>query len=196
MLPKVKISDGNEHGVVFGSVKGVFESTGVQHGSHSFINLQHSYSIPIASLHYHTTNDFPGSVGDVYSLISSYKDFNSFGIFYISSPNGAVYALIVSNLSAMSQFLINYPPSYTTNSDGLILVNFPQPLSDLYHDVAFDFNVGIQIDYEVAMAYMLDTYNAGITLAKMDSAGNFKKLGTNKNTDTDGNTKYEQTKCP
>lgn len=30
----------------------------------------------------------------------------------------------------------------------------------------------------------------------MDSAGNFKKLGTNKNTDTDGNPKYEQTKCP
>ncbi len=62
--------------------------------------------------------------------------------------------------------------------------------------MAFNFNSGMQNSYEVAMAYMLDTYNAGITLAKMDSAGNFQKLGTDKSTDTDGNPKYEQTKCP
>jgi len=196
MLPEVKIGDGKEHGVVFGSVNGVFESTGVQHGNQNSINLQHSYSFPVASLHYHTNNNFPSSTGDVYSLISSYNAFNSFGIFYITSPNGAVYALIVSDPSAMSQFLTDYPPSYSTNPDGSVSINFPQPLNDLYHDVAFNFNSGMQNSYEVAMAYMLDTYNAGITLAKMDSAGNFQKLGTDKSTDTDGNPKYEQTKCP
>ncbi|KFF01322.1 hypothetical protein IX39_12120 [Chryseobacterium formosense] len=195
-LNDVKILDGKEHGVVFGSVNGVFESTAVQHGSAHSVNLQHSYNLPVASLHYHTNNNHPSSVGDIYSLIGAYNDFNSYSTFYITSPNGSVYAIAVTDPSAMSQFLTDYPPSYSINPDGSTAVNFPQPLNDLYHDVAFDYNSNTQVSYEVAMAYMLDTYNVGIALMKMDSSGNFQKLGTNKSTAADGSPKYEQTKCP
>lgn len=162
--------------------------------SHS-VTLQHSYDFPVASLHYHT-NYYPASVGDVYSLINAYGNFNSYGTFFIASPNGSVYALVVNNPSAMTNFLSQYPPSYSTNPDGSVAVNFPAPLNDLYNDVAFDYNSNTQSSYEVALAYMLDTYNMGIALTKMNSAGNFQKLGANKSTTADGSPKYEQTKCP
>jgi len=179
-----------ENGVVLGNVNNSIESTNIQMGGSHSISLTHSFSDPVADLHNHTNNN-PPSVGDLYSLMEARNRFVNYNTRYIITVNGTTYALAVTNPSAMNSFLQNYPPEVTPNPNGGSFVNFPSSINDIYLDVYTYYN-GTQ---EMALAYILDKYNAGVALTKMDSNGNFKKLGTIETVNPDGTRTYYQNNC-
>lgn len=92
----------------------------------------------------------------------------------------------------MNQFLQTYAPDITSNPNGGSYVNFPQPLFNEWDDISFYNND----NKEMALSFILDKYNSGIALTKMDESGDFKKVNIVQNINTDGTTTYQNTSCP
>lgn len=180
--------NGGENGVGFGSniSNGPIDATGVQQLNPTQGTINNPYAYPTADFHNHPTNS-PPSAGDVYSMMFYHNQNNSFQTRYIVTPNGTVYALVITNANAFADFLQQYPPQNTQY--GPI---FPTALNDEYNDI-FTYYNGTQ---EMAMAYMLDKYNTGIALTKMDGSSNFKKLGTKETITADSTKSYTTNNCP
>jgi hypothetical protein len=177
-----------ENGIVFGIVNGQLTSTSVQTSNSAYtVSLSHSFSQPVADAHNHTENKPPSS-GDVYNLISSYNTFNSFQTRYVLLKNGTIYALVVTDPIAMNTFLQNNPPNQAQPG---LSPNFPGQMFEDYDNFTFE-GYGSQ---EMALAYVLDKYNTGIALTKMNSEGNFKKMGVSI-TVSNGQTNYTLSNCP
>lgn len=123
--------------------------------------------------------------------MGSRNQFINYNTRYVITINGTTYALVVTNTSVMNSFLQNYPPVITPNPNGGNFVNFPLSINDIYLDIYTYYN-GTQ---EMALAYILDKYNPGVALTKMDSGGNFKKLGATETINPDGNRTYYQNNC-
>ncbi|WP_312175485.1 hypothetical protein [Chryseobacterium sp.] len=85
--------------------------------------------------------------------------------------------LTITNADAFANFLSNYLPSQQPG----YAPNFPTAFNYEYTDIYTYYN-GTP---ETALAFMLDKYNAGIALTKIDTNGNFKKLGIRENTNRD-----------
>ncbi|ANI89378.1 hypothetical protein A9P82_08785 [Arachidicoccus ginsenosidimutans] len=184
-------SDGQEHSVALnkgsnGSITASSVSSGGETNTTTGIN-----SNTVATIHNHP-NGVPPSAGDVYGLISGNKEFTSFSTKYVTLPNGTVYALVITNPTAASSFFTNYPESQISGYPP----DFPDALADKFNDIyqtAKD--QGNQMADEMALSYILDNYNAGVALLKVDANGNFNKLNTNTSTSSDGSTTYSQTNC-
>lgn len=175
--------NGGENGVGFGTntPNGPLESTGVQPLGATSGNINNPFTYPTADMHNHPQNT-PPSAGDVYSMMSYQNQHNTFGTRYVVLPNGTVYALTVTNADAFASFLSNYPPNQVPG--------FPPNFSGAaYNDWDDAFFYG---NAEMALSYVLDKYNAGIALTKMDANGNFKKLNVTNN----GNNTYTKSECP
>lgn len=181
------MNNGLENGVVLGNVNNSILPTSVQTGSSSSIHLTHSFSDPIADLHNHQNNK-PPSHGDVYALMANRSKFMNYNTRYVITSNGITYALIITDPNAMAVFLQNYPPvQYQFGSSP----NFPGQLFEDWYNFTFD---GLGND-EMALAYVLDKYNAGVALTKMNSDGSFRKININAST-INGSTTYTQSNCP
>lgn len=182
--------NGGENGVAFGtnSPDGPLESTGVQVLDEHNGKINNPYPYPVGNIHNHPSTN-PPSAGDVYSLISLNNVYPTFQTMYVVASNGSTYALVVTNSGLFESFISNYPPKSTPY--GPI---FPTAVNDEYNDIAFDSNTSNQQGYENALSYILDKYNAGVALTKMDSNGNFKKINTAKNS-SNGSTTYSQSTC-
>lgn len=179
-----KYNDNIEHGVVFGKVNGKIVSTKIQDGTSNNLSLQNSFSEPIATLHSHSGNHPPSS-GDVYDLIKSNLSNESQNTSYVVTSEGVSYALIITNSKDAEDFLKKYPPKQTQPN---MSPNFPGQMFIDLDDITFDGSASMQM----GLAYVLDKYNTGVALTKMDSNGNFFKLNPVKNID-DG--KYYQSNC-
>jgi hypothetical protein len=110
----------------------------------------------------------------------------------VITPSGSVYALVIINISNANTFSANYPSQNIGFGP-----DFPDQLFDEANDVKLELEgdgTDSQIAEEMAMAYILDKYNAGIALLKQDGAGNFKRLRTEENT-VNGNTTYTANNC-
>jgi hypothetical protein len=150
-----------EDWVAFGSndPNSSMDATSVQQLGQNSANITNSFQYPTADIHNHPDNT-PPSAGDVYSMISMYNQHNSFNTRYLVTPNGTVYAFIITNANAFDAFISTYPP----------LINppyaptFPTTLNNEYNDIAFDSNTNSQAAYENALSFMLDKYNVGIAL--------------------------------
>lgn len=183
--------NGGENGVGFGSntPNGPVDATGVQQLGATSGNIDNPFNYPTADMHNHPQNT-PPSVGDVYSMMLYNNQHSTFNTRYVVLSNGTVYALIITNADAFANFLSNYPMNQIPG----FAPNFPTVLNDEYNDIAFDSNTNNQKAYENALSYMLDKYNAGIALTKMDGNGNFKKLNVSQGNSNGSNT-YSQTQC-
>lgn len=175
--------NGGENGVGFGSntPDGSVDATGLQQLGATSGNINNPFSYPTADMHNHPQNT-PPSAGDVYSMMSYYNQHNTFNTRYVILPNGTVYALIITNADAFANFLSNYPPNQIPGSA-------PNFSGAAYNDWDDAFFYG---SAETALSYVLDKYNAGIALTKMDANGNFKKLNVTNN----GNNTYTKSDCP
>lgn len=97
-----------------------------------------------------------------------------------------VYALVVTDTNVIREFLEKYPPSIKPNPNGGSFINFPQELFEKYTDLQMDFSES------GALSYILNEYNAGISLVKMDGSGRFRNINITKNTDST----YKYELCP
>lgn len=180
------MNNNKENGVVFGNVNGATQSTGLQTGGEHSITLTHSFSNPTGDLHNHTDNT-PPSPGDVYSLINARNSFTNYNTRYVTTPDGTIYALVVTDTDAMNTFLQNYPP-YQANSN--MSPNFSGQMFDEWNNLASSFSES------GALAFILNKYNSGITLTKMDGAGNFRAVNITTTQNADGTTIYKYDLCP
>lgn len=172
--------NGKENGVGLGrdTPNGELQATGVQELNATQGDISNPYNYPEADIHNHPGNT-PPSAGDVYSMIKYYNNHPSFKTRYVVTPNGTVYALVITNASLFESFVTNVPPHQVPG----FAPNFSGDMFADYADIP---------NRETGMAYVLDKYNSGIALTKMDSNGNFKKV----NAKPDGNGGYSQTPCP
>lgn len=103
-------------------------------------------------------------------------------------PNGTVYALVLTNLQAADSFKIKYAkdPGIDGKSP-----DFPEDLKNEFNEMkGFYYATD-----EMAMAFILQKYNAGVALLKQDSDGNFKALNTKQITDNNGDKAFEANNC-
>ncbi|WP_438946132.1 hypothetical protein [Sediminibacterium sp.] len=145
----------------------------------------------IADIHNHT-NDLPPSPGDLYNLIGVNNKYNQYSTRMVVSKNGAVFALVVIDLSAANRFREKYPPI-----DLGFGPDFPSEIFDKLDEVKDAFmKKGLTelISVEAAMSYVLDKYNTGMALLKQDGIGNFNRLITNE-TISNGSITYVSNNC-
>lgn len=179
--------NGKENMIAFGSktLNGTVESTGVQEGNIDSGVITNPYAYPIADIHNHPNNK-PPSTGDVYSMMKYHLQYNTFSTRYVLSSDGTLYALVVTDAQAIREFLSKYPP-YQAQS-GLSL-NFPDKLFDEWVDIKNDFSES------GALAYILNKYNAGVSLTKMDRGGAFRNINIKEISTSDG-VSYAYELCP
>lgn len=201
-LNKVKTaaSDNKEHGVSLNkSSNGDISSTAVSNGGEGS-NDQPITTATVATIHNHP-NGLPPSAGDVYGLITGNMAHKAFTTKYVTLPNGNMYALVITNPLSASRFKVKYPAEQTGNyppdfgsGDGIEWGN-----NDPYDDyvncwTTLSSSLGMEKATAIAIALVLDKYNAGIALLKYED-GSFKKLGTIQ-TGTGSNVTYSEINCP
>ena len=196
-------SDKYEHAISFGkngngSIIKSEMSTGTEvSGSVPFISNK------FADIHNHQDNGAP-SPGDIYAFIDGMKNQSDFSTRFVTASGGDVYALVVTDKQAAINFNTIYPRfigTYTDPNDGSTKQYppaFPDEIFDKGQDISrYLFSNGItsklQRD-ESSLTFILQHYNSGISLLKLNSSGEFKKLRT-KETNTNGTISYTIENC-
>lgn len=212
---KNKVSAPNEWGVAISKNNNVYSVTPPKEGS----TTQGSIPQPlpgdyVANGHSHSTGYFGSpSGGDFYSILELISGNTKFETMFIygTSSSGSVetYALVISDKSLATEFLSQYPKSQTI--DPISHAFLEQSPVGLEYNVAYGYaTLGIidnntYTEYDpkaLAMAYILENLNTGISLSKIDNSGDLKKLNVSieKIKDTaSGNqlkTGLKVTKCP
>ena len=158
-----------EYTIGFGKdSQGNIISSGIIAGGRSSSNVPAVFN-GFADLHNHPKNTPPSS-GDLYGLIRKNKKNNSYDTRYVVTRAGSVYAFVVTDTAATNVFLVKYPPQQVAGYSPL----FPDDLLTEYRDIQHKYAA----TEEMAMAYMLEKYEVGVSLLKQDGNGDFKKLRT------------------
>ena len=179
-------SDGNEHAISFGKdANGNIITSSISTGN-DHTGTVGSVTNQFADLHNHQ-GVLPPSSGDLYGFIDLASGSNLYETRYIVTANGAVYALIVTDLEAAKKFNTDHPrvPSPGYEPD------FPDSLVNEFDRMK---GWGGATD-EMALAFILEKYHAGVALLKQDSNGNFKRLNTKETSDANENKTYTATNC-
>jgi len=170
-------------------------------------NLGNKY---IASGHSHAKKRGSPSALDLYSTLQlsqvNYLNYRQSYVYGINNGSVEVYALVITDKDLAGTFFSSFPKS--ENYDDA--THWFKKESDFYDDVDrittiykhnnISNNSGENHnDYALALAYILDKHNAGISLAKVDANGNLKKVNVSiEQTTTNGfpDEKIVVSKCP
>lgn len=139
-----------------------------------------------ADLHNHP-NHTPPSSGDLYGLLQQFKKDKNYCMRFVFDPSGVLYALAISDTAAANLFWKKFPSQQTAGYSPL----FPDSLLTEYRDIIYRYGA----KEELAMAYMLEKYVAGVSLLKQEKGGNFKMLRT-RFFQVDGQWVFAPTYCP
>lgn len=133
-------------------------------------------------------NNYPPSSGDVYGIIGTVMANSAFESGYIITPNGTVYALVVTDAVKAAQFYNDYPK--VNSSVPGEEPAFPEAISDEYYETIEQlkglYDKTPQEANEMAITYILNKYNTGVSLLKQKSDGSFSKKNTTKNPNATG----------
>jgi len=155
--------------------------------------------LPFAGVHTHPNGIYTApSAGDIYNLATYNAQYPTYTTIYVVAPGGVTTALVVTNPTALASFLSTYPPSTYETSDGKFAGSLWTAFgtADLTLDPAQNLgSAANQSAWQNATAYMLDTYNTGLTMMTEDSNGNFHQVHIVKGTDSNGNPSYTQYNC-
>lgn len=187
---KEKVQASNEWSVAIGQKpNGQYEVTPPveQSASNGTIPTSQLTSPYIGDGHSHAGSRGNPSGGDLYHMITSLADNPAlkYRFVYGNSDEGTAetYALVINNASLAQQFLSQYPKDENYNSQDhsikkISALGIEFYKADMYYlSGASDNSSGENYDSRaVAMAYILDKFNAGISVAKADTNGNLKKI--------------------
>ena len=154
---------------------------------------QYSGSVPSSQLtsayigdgHSHSGTPGVPSAGDLYGMLEIVAVNPNFGIRFVygvSGGNTEVYSLVLNDQAAAIQFLATYPRS--ENYDPLThsfkrgkLDDEIVKIKSMYGANATKDSSGHYYDAKaLGLAYIFDNLNAGISLSKVDTNGNLKKI--------------------
>jgi hypothetical protein len=182
-------ADGLEHGITLGrNSSGQITQAPMKTGGAVNVPVNTSWPGAFAALHNHP-NSTPLSSGDIYSSVTLNVKNSNFTTSFVLI-NGETYAIAVTNLVAAHAFVATYPadqsPGYSPE--------FPDFIFDQIVDVRAKMGESIEARTG-AIAFVLDKYNAGITLLKQNSSGEFKPIKTQEATSSDGSKTYTSIPC-
>ncbi len=139
----------------------------------------------LASAHTHPNHGAaPPSVKDLYNTLGNSKEYLTFQSSFVFSSNGTIYAFVVTDREKAIAFLAAYPLANNTTNEGRIF-NDSSAVGKDFLNILENYMVGRLPAYsgnsqddgiESAYASILEKYNSGINLAKIDSNGNLKPL--------------------
>lgn len=144
----------------------------------------------IADGHTHSGGYGDPSGGDLYGMLQQITNNTNFKYRFTFGYNGEsneVYALVLNDRNEALNFLTNYPKEQNYDPDKHSFL--PTSLIGIAYFEASDYaSMGSYIDNSgeyynqgaMAMAYVLDSFNTGISLAKVDAYGNLKKVNVQK----------------
>ncbi len=161
--------DSLEHAISFGkdAADNIIISAMITGNGHS--SSLETVTNMFADIHNHPKGTPPSS-GDLYGFISLAAENKRYETRYIITAAGLVYALVLVDLQTARNFVTKYPkvsnPGYQPG--------FPDSLVDESNRVKAIYS----INDEMAFAYILKKYNAGVVLLKQDNSGAFQCLET------------------
>jgi hypothetical protein len=188
-----KANDNIEWGVAIGqnTTTQEYEVTDPVYGTASSVSPPFNQllnSIAVGSAHSHAGTPGSPSGGDMFSLLERMVSSNNaikFNLVYgISNGNNETYALVVTDPILAAQFLTDFPRSanYDTVTHTIKEktklgreLNKARDISNYYYP-----NGIISGEYYnknvIAMAYMLEHFSSGISLAKVNTNGSLQKI--------------------
>lgn len=162
-------SDQKEHVVVFGrDEQQRFISSSITDGTASSGTLK-PVTHAFADLHNHPNNTAPDA-GDLYGLIDINARNSAHATRYVVTPSSVVYVLLVTDPAAAKAFNDAYPRQLPA-ANGL-QPSFPEALVDEFREMKYRY----ACTDEIALAFMLEKYHAGVSLLKQFGNGDFKKI--------------------
>lgn len=191
-LNSVKSADPTkEHSITLGrDANGNITQAPMNNGGPVKVEINTSWAGAFGAIHNHP-NKTPISGGDIYTAVTLNSNNSNFTTTFLST-DGEMYAAVVTDLAAAKAFVAAYPadirPQYNPE--------FPDFILDQI-DYIQAYNTGSTIIGRTqAMAFILNKYNAGITILKQDdSSGNFEPIIIKEITNPDGSKSYTLIPC-
>lgn len=178
--------DSLEHAISFGKDVNGNNITSVMSTGNGYSSGLETVTNMFADIHNHS-KDTPPSSGDLYGFINIATEKKLYETRYLVTANGFVYAFVIIDLQTARDFVIKYPkvsnPGYQPG--------FPDSLVDKFNELK---GVYAASD-EMALAFILEKYNAGVALLKQDDRGSFKRLNTKEIVYSNGLKKYVAHNC-
>ena len=164
-------SDMKEHCVAFGKdTTDNIIASGISNGSTKGGKVP-AITNAFADLHNHP-NNVPPDAGDLYGLIDINKNNHDYKTRFVVTPDGTLYALLVTDTAAAFAFTKKHPrqpPAFNGGPPG-----FPVAIVDESREMKYQYHC----TDEMVMAFILEKYHAGVSLLKQDSKGIFNKITT------------------
>lgn len=182
-------SNGNEQ------VTGIFEDFS---GTQTNIVAQSSSFKVKAGVHTHSPSDLAGpSFADAYTFINANSINNDFDYYYTIAYDGNEYVYTITNQYLFEKFTGKYPPSTYIDFESMSW-NLTSSLGIEGEKVAKSFRKqgkSKNESYDLALAFILKKYNAGIGISKRDTNGDFKPIFVEELPDPDNPKRktYQQT---
>ncbi|MCT4327466.1 hypothetical protein [Elizabethkingia anophelis] len=155
---------------------------GTTYGGYNSSNVQGGViSTTVADIHNHN-DEFPPSLGDVYGVMKAFNYYQKFRTRYVYTQGGEEYAIVVTDPAALQNFYQTFPPN-VTQGETRIYTNFPGNLFNEWAEIVQQYGNNL-LGNEIALAQILNKYNAGVAVTKKDkTTGDFKKLNVTENSD-------------
>ncbi len=138
------------------------------------------FEAPVAQVHFHpVTNYAAPSADDIYKIISATTEFAGYAGTIVLGADGSQYALTITNPEQAAEFYSTMAQNldgkdWNRNSE---LGKAFDAASAYYEQEVYKNNVNKKnLAYEMAMAAVLQQFNAGVTLHKSDPSRNFKPI--------------------
>ncbi|MCS3530764.1 hypothetical protein [Chryseobacterium sp. JUb7] len=181
----------NEWAVAIGqNTNGIYEVTNPREGdSHSVVvPNEQVLGTYIGDGHSHAGGFGTPSAGDLYSLLTSMVTYTNVKYKYVYGDyfgTPEIYVLIANDRDLALTFLGEYPkhenynPSTHSFLDNSAVGNAFISVSDLYGQGTYTSSMGDIRGSTAGLAYILDNFNTGISLAKVDNNGNLQRVNAN-----------------
>ncbi len=181
---------------------GSISTSAIETGTPNSVNIT-NYQNSIADVHVHANSNYPPSATDIFSLaeISFFGDPPNLNTSFVVGNDGTQYAITVTDQSKMTAFYnqMNGAVDPVTNN-----MNPTTALGQIFEN-SYDYflnqmNYSPRDAFERATAAILE--DSGISLLKAPpisppaTNSDFKKIGVDKSTDSNGNTTFNASDCP
>jgi hypothetical protein len=163
--------DTKEHCISFGKdVAGNMIASSISNGGTTSGKVP-AIANAFADLHNHP-NNLPPDAGDFYGLININKTNPAYKTRFVVTPDGTVYALLITDAETTLTFTVKHPPQPPAYAGG------PPGFTVAITDEAREMKYKYHCTDEMVVAFILEKYNTGVSLLKQNSSGVFNKVIT------------------
>jgi hypothetical protein len=178
-----------EHSITLGrDASGNITQAPMNNGGPVKVETNTSWADAFGAIHNHPNNTTI-SAGDIYSAVTLNSNNSNFTTTFVYT-DGEIYAAVVTDLTAAQAFVAAYPADIRTGYNP----EFPDFIYNQLIDLRSKMGESIS-GRTMAMAFILDKFNVGITFLKQDSSGRFNPLQIKEIPRSNGTLAYILTPC-